>query len=143
MMQDNAINKEIQWKKEYLKGYKTAKQEEKRILEQIHKLRSDKMLPSLKNNDMPHGTDKSDLSDYVEKLDGLLEKLKQERLIAVTRYDKIYQEIRAVEDDRERNVLVYRYLHGMMWEDICVAMGLSWKWVHKIHSDSLKNFKRL
>jgi len=99
------------------------------------------MFPALQYDDMPHGTNISDLSDYVVKLDELIEELKQERLAAVKQYEEIYREIKRVENEREKDVLTYRYIQCMSWEDICLAMGLGWRKVHYVHSDALKKIK--
>lgn len=134
---------ENQKKKEYLNGYLKAKNRERRILEQIQQLRTDEMFPAMQYDDMPHGTNITDLSDYAAKLDELLEELKNERLEAIEQYTKIYREIKAVEDEREREILIYRYLQGEKWEMIYVIMGLKGMQTHRIHSNALKNFKMI
>lgn len=132
---------ENQKKKDYLNGYRDAKRREKRILDQIQRLRSDKMFPAMQYDDMPHGTDISDLSDYAVKLDELMTDLKQERLEAITRYTEIYRQVKKVRDEREQEVLTYRYLQMERWEDICRIMRLSWMHTHRIHSKALENLK--
>lgn len=144
-MQEGVIEidnwEENQKKKEYLNGYKDAKRRERRIEEQIQKLRMDKMFPSIRYDDMPHGSNMTDLSDFAAKVDELIAELKKEKLEAIRQYERIYEDIRKVEDERQQGVLTYRYLQELNWESVCDAMGLSSKWVHKIHRDSLKNFK--
>ena len=44
------------------------------------------------------------------------------------------------EDEDEKDVLMFRYIGRMKWEDICVRMNLSWRRVHYIHSDALEHF---
>jgi DNA-directed RNA polymerase specialized sigma subunit len=46
-----------------------------------------------------------------------------------------------MEDENEKDVLTYRYLRGMKWEDIAVKMGYSWRRIHYIHSKALENFR--
>ena len=58
-----------------------------------------------------------------------------DRLIEVR--DSIKSIIEAVEDDRERLLLQYRYLDGKTFEWIAAEMNLSWQWVHKLHSKAL------
>ena len=41
---------------------------------------------------------------------------------------------------RERDLLTYRYLQDKRWEEICGIMNISWKHIHRIHGESLKNF---
>ena len=131
---------ENQKKKDYLNGYKDAKRKERRINEQIQKLRMDKMFPSIQYDDMPRGTGISDLSDYIERVEELIEELKIERLKAIRQYDKIYRDVRQVEDERERDVLVYRYLQELDWEAIYMAMGLKRTQTHEVHKTALENF---
>lgn len=58
-----------------------------------------------------------------------------DRLVAIR--DGIKTIIEAVEDDRERLLLQYRYLDGKTFEWIAAKMDLSWQWVHKLHSKAL------
>lgn len=41
----------------------------------------------------------------------------------------------------EKDVLLYRYIKLMRWEDIAERMKLSRRGVHYLHSNALKNFK--
>lgn len=128
-------------KKEYLNGYREAKRREKRILEQIQRLRLDKMFPCLQNDDMPHGHNQSDLSDYAVKMDELMEELKKERLQAVDEYNEIYKTISRLENENEKEVLVRRYINGDKWEEIAVKMNYGYRHIHKIHGSALINIK--
>lgn len=128
-------------KKEYLNGYREAKRREKRILEQIQRLRLDKMFPCLQNDDMPHGHNQSDLSDYAVKMDELIEELGKERLQAVKQYDEIYKTISMLENKNEREVMVRRYINGDKWEEIAVKMNYGYRHIHKIHGSALINIK--
>ena len=128
-------------KKEYLNGYREAKRREKRILEQIQRLRLDKMFPCIQNDDMPHGHNQSDLSDYAVKMDELMEELKKERLQAVEEYNEIYKTISRLESENEKEVLVRRYINGDKWEEIAVKMNYGYRHIHKIHGSALINIK--
>ena len=77
---ETEIQKENEEKKEYLKSYRRAVKREKDILDEIQRLRSDKMFPSAVNDGMPKGNSQSDLSDYIAILDEQIELLKVERL---------------------------------------------------------------
>ena len=76
---------ENEQKKGYLKGYITLKRKEKRTLEQIQQLRLDKMFPCVQNDDMPHAHNNSDLSDYIVRLDELMDRLKNERIESINK----------------------------------------------------------
>lgn len=40
-------------------------------------------------------------------------------------------------ENRERTVMRYRYIDGLTWEKVCVAVNYSWKQTHRIHSKAL------
>jgi DNA-directed RNA polymerase specialized sigma subunit len=140
-METTAIQEENEKKKEYLKSYRRAVKREQDILEEIQRLRLDKMFPSVVNDGMPHGSSHSDLSDYAAILDEQIDLLKEERLERVRCYQKIERQIRQMENEDEQEVLRLRYILGMKWEEVAVKMGYSWKQTHRIHSSALKNFK--
>ena len=135
------IQEENEQKKEYLKSYRRAIKREQDILDEIQRLRLDKMFPSVVNDGMPHGSNHSDLSDYAAILDEQIELLKEERLERVRCYQKIEGQIRQMENEDEQEVLRLRYILGMKWEEVTVKMGYSWKQTHRIHSSALQNFK--
>ena len=53
----------------WLDKYRAAVREEQFILDEIQRLREDKMFPSLVMDGMPHSSSQSDLSAYAAKLD--------------------------------------------------------------------------
>ena len=109
------IQEENEQKKEYLKSYRRAIKREQDILDEIQRLRLDKMFPSVLNDGMPHGSNHSDLSDYAAILDEQIELLKEERLERVRCYQKIERQIRQMENEDEQEVLRLRYILGMKW----------------------------
>ena len=135
------IQEENEQKKEYLKSYRRAIKREQDILDEIQRLRLDKMFPSVINDGMPHGNSHSDLSDYAAILDEQIELLKEERLEKVRCYQKIERQIRQMENEDEQEVLRMRYILGMKWEEVAVKMRYSWKQTHRIHSSALQNLK--
>lgn len=40
-------------------------------------------------------------------------------------------------DPTTRQLLRYRYIEGLPWEEVCVAIGYSWRQTHNIHSAAL------
>ncbi len=129
-------------KKTYLKSYRESVKREQEILEEIQRLRMDKMFPSVANDGMPIGGGHSDLSDYMVILDRQIQALKKERLERVKIQEGIDRGIRRMSDADEQRVLRLRYIKGMKWEAIAVDMGYSWQHVHKIHARALNNFIR-
>ena len=55
--------------------------------------------------------------------------------------ESIKRRIEAMEDEREKDLLTYRYLKGLKWEEICVRMDYKWRQVHRIHAMAIKNLK--
>lgn len=138
---ETEIQKENEEKKEYLKSYRRAVKREKDILDEIQRLRSDKMFPSAVNDRMPKGNSQSDLSDYIAILDEQIELLKVERLEKARCYQKIEKQIRQMGNEDEQEVLRLRYITGLKWEEVAARMSYSWKHIHRIHSSALCNFK--
>ena len=151
------IREENDRKKRYLWQYQECKRElerleEERIEVRLNKMlpsviqdgievRLNKMLPSVIQDGMPHASGCNDLSGYASKLDDLDRKIMKARYRRIQTLTDIRNRINAVKDQSEREVLTYRYIRGMKWEDIAVKMGCSWQWTHKIHSKALKNIE--
>ena len=58
-------------------------------------------------------------------------------------FERVRECIEAMEDEREKLLLTYRYLRGMRWTAICELMKHSWQHVHRIHASALKNFRTM
>lgn len=135
------IKAENDKKKEYLWGYQRAKRQLERLEEELTELRLDKMCPSVIQDGMPHASGGRDLSGYAARVDALERKILKARYKRIQRFKEIRDRIERLEDENEKDVLVYRYIRGMKWEDIAVRTGYSWKQVHRFHSNALENFK--
>lgn len=139
---ENKEQTENEKKKEYLMSYQRAKRKVRRLERQLHELRLNKMGPSAINNDgMPRSSDMSDLSDYVAKLDEIERDIVTARYRRICTFQKIQRAIEAMEDEQEKDLLTYRYIDGLKWEEVAVKMGYSWQHIHKIHSRALKNLR--
>lgn len=139
-----SIQEENEKKKEFLRSYCKSLRREERIEEDIQELRMRKMFPGCGAGDgMPHGSDQTDLSDYIVILDELMEDLKQERLNGAVRRTQIEKSIRALSDENEAEVLRLRYIKNKKWEEIALEMGYAWAQIHRIHSSALKNLKMI
>ena len=132
---------ENELKKEYLNGYKYARMRAKRVAEQIRQLRLDTMFPCLQGDGMPRGSNQSDLSDYMERHDELMEELKKEELDAVAQYTDIHRAIRQMQDDEEKEILERKYLMQQTWEKIAEEIGCDRRTAMRKHGNALKNFK--
>lgn len=128
-------------KKEFLMSYQKEKRRVRRLEEQLEELRRNKMSPSVTNDGMPHGTDKKDLSDYAVKVDEIEQELVAARYSRICAFQEVQKRIEAMEDEREKDLLTYRYLKGLKWEEICARMDYKWRQVHRIHAMAIKNLK--
>lgn len=128
-------------KKEFLKRYQKAVRREQDILDEIQRLRADKMFPSVCNDGMPRGSSQTDLSDYIAEIDAAIEDLKEERLEKIKIYREIEMRICCMKDEDEQEVLRMRYIKGMKWEDIAEKMNYSYSGTLKLHGRALTDIE--
>lgn len=78
-----------------------------------------------------------------EKYYPLLERYEKEIEVDIQRLIELKKEVIGVidqlDDADEVNLLYMRYVQLMKWEDIAKKMNYSYKWVHKIHANALRN----
>lgn len=135
---------EIEQKKAYLRSYQAEERKAKRIEERIETLREKKMYPSMAYDDMPHGTEQKDLSDYMVELEKLIGELNKVRLDALKRCRQIEKDIESItvmDKEKEANmkmVLASRYIDKMEWEEIRERIGYSLQTVYRLHVEALK-----
>lgn len=128
-------------KKEYLQEYERAVRQMERSEVKINEMRLNKICPSVKLDGMPHARTHNDLSGYAALLD------EEERRYIKARYERIKlcrdisDKIECMESEDEKDVLMYRYIKLMKWEDICMKMDYSLQHIHRIHKKALENFK--
>lgn len=120
--------------KEELKQYQALKLEKQQLEELLEEIEAAKTSPkSPKIDGAPRGGSRhSGLEDIVakyEKTEALYKaKVKEidEKLLAIeTAIDSL--------SPTERRMMRYRYIHGLKWEEVCVAMPYSWNQAHLIH----------
>lgn len=128
-------------KKEFLRRYQKAVRREQDILDEIQRLRADKMFPSVCNDGMPRGSSQTDLSDYIAEIDAAIEDLKEERLEKIKIYRGIEMRIRRMKNEDEQEVLRLKYIKGMNLETAAEKMDYSYRTILDIHGKALKNFE--
>lgn len=141
MMDKEAVKKENEKKKKYLRAYRTHGRRIKRIQAEIAEIRSMKLYPSVNNDGMPHGSSQSDLSGYAAKLNEMENELYREGMDEVVAYNSIMECINSIPDNDERDVLFYRYIKGEQWWKIAELMNYSERWIYKLHGKALMNLK--
>lgn len=127
-------------KKWYLRGYERAVRQMQRSELRIRELRLNQICPAVIADGMPHASGGSDLSDFAAELDREERKYMKARYLRVKLCREIMDKIERLPNEDEKDVLAFRYIKLMKWEDICVEMNLSWRRVHYIHSDALEHF---
>lgn len=127
--------------KEYLLQYKWAKREAADVELRITQLRLRYGAPSAINySDMPKAHNNSDLSDYAVQLEKLTDYLfaKYQKCIGIE--TDIYMRLDQMADQTEREVLRFRYVDGMTWEQIAERMTYSRRNITRIHGRALQHF---
>ena len=127
----------------YLKRYINLDREIERKLEEVARLRSKltRITQVLTAEPRGGGSIYGKTEEIIAKIVDLEKEIDADvdRLVAIR--DGIKTIIEAVEDDRERLLLQYRYLDGWTFEKIAVEMNYSWRQIHRLHSRALSNLK--
>ena len=129
-------------KKEYLNSYKKLCNKIRSLEEQIESLREVEQSAKIsKLSDMPRGSNnQQDLSDYIVRLEKLIEELFKLKLEKDKRRLEIEECISKMEDGLECDILRKRYIELKKWEQICIEIDYSWRQTHRLHSDALRSF---
>ena len=128
--------------KEYLHQYRNIQREIEDIDRRMAQIRLKYVAPSAINySDMPKAhNSEHDLSDYIVKMDELtgymISKYTRLRGIEVD----IYMRVDRMENQRERELLRYRYIDGMTWTEIADALDITERNVYFIHGRALRHF---
>lgn len=132
---------EIKRKKDYLKGYEKAVRQMERAGLKMQEIRLGRVIPPVVNDGMPHAHNNNDLSSYAVLVDKAEKEYMKHRYQRIKKCKEITDRIERLEDEDEKDVLMYRYIGLLRWIDIQEKMGFSLKWVHKIHNRALDHFK--
>lgn len=127
----------------YLKRYINLDREIDRKLEEVARLRSKltRVTEVFTAEPRGGGSIRGKTENIIAKIVDLEKEIDADvdRLISIR--DNIKAIIEAVEDDREKLLLQYRYLDGRTFEEIAVQMHYSWRQIHRLHSKALTNLK--
>lgn len=132
-------------KKEYLNRYKNAVKKYQSLKEQEETLRLE--VDGLKgvgydSMGMPKGSSQpTDISDYIVRVEKTLSKIDDKKKEMQQIRLEIEEKIADVKDGTQSKILYLRYVKFMKWEDICAELRYSWKQMHRMHSQALKNLK--
>lgn len=128
-------------KKEYLNRYKKAYLKWLSLCEQENSIRLEiQSVGSPGITDMPRDAKKQDLSDYMIRLEKILDKIKMAKKEKYSVRAEIEEKIIDMEDGVQSRILWLRYIEFKEWVEICTTIGYSWNRTHELHSEALKNF---
>lgn len=136
------MTEENERKKEYLLRYQKAKAEVVRIDTELQELERITAIKPISYDGMPHSSGGvKDLSAFAVKSDQLRHKLMKARYQQIKVFKEIHDHINAIEDDKQKDVLVYYYIKGMSWEEIAVKIGYTYRHTIRIHGYALSALK--
>lgn len=123
-----------QQKKDVLQQYRAAAAEADRLSREIREWRrKSRQLVSETRACADHGR----VEEAVTAMDALAQMLVEKRLESVQLRRQLERKISAVPDRRLQELLRRRYIDGDTWEQIAVAMGMSYQWTCHLHGVAL------
>lgn len=126
--------------KKQLHSYRDLKAEHEQIAQELEKLETFMVGPKGTNWDgMPRGrgAGKSDpILNVVAKHISLQERYQAKLAELAAAQTQIEDMIENLEP-MERKLFRHRYIEGLTWEEVCVAIGYSWRQTHNIHGAAL------
>lgn len=90
-------------------------------------------------SDMPKGGKPIDIADKVAKLMDLKAQYDAQWDRLIDERKRIEAAINSLDDPIERALMGYKYIEGYTWENVCVEINYSWRQVHRMHANALKN----
>lgn len=134
--------RENEAKKQFLRRYNYLRRKEEELEAEMDAIRAKYTGRAITYSDMPTAHDSEhDLSDYAAEVDDLLCDLIAIRNRAIASYRHISKSIEAMSDDREKELLRLKYLHGLDWEEVADRMHYTTRWVYKLHGYALAHFR--
>lgn len=124
--------------KKRLSAYLDTKREYKQIEERLEVLNTRMFsLGSPRLDGMPRsGSGGDNKPDLIDAKDRLVERYMALGAELMKTQLEIENEIKWL-DSVERRVMRHRYIEGLSWEQVCVAMDYSWRQTHNIHARAL------
>ena len=127
-------------KKDILNNYREYVRQEK-ILNDAYTYTLQKAFPQSPNLDgMPHNQSTVDMSDYIARLYDLLDELQRVTDRKHTALHLITTEIEKMGNEREKTVLMLRYVAGYRFPRVAHEMEMSLRSVAGIHGNALAHF---
>lgn len=143
-VQSREIKERNEKVKQWLWQYRDAKKEVRRLEEELQELiELQESCGAIQYSDMPKGGgSQSDLSDGISMKEELWCKISEAKRKRDVELKKIESIIDRLENANEREVMTYRYIRSMSWEQICVKIDKKWTQVHRYHAKALEQIKK-
>ncbi len=127
--------------KDYLRQYRDLEREIILQREQIDELKAiaEKVSPSADSGSSGGVSDR--VGKCVAKIIDIENQINANVMILAEKRREIVAIIYELENPKEREVLIRRYILGEKWERIAQAMNYNQKWIYKIHGRALQNLK--
>ncbi|WP_419169837.1 DUF1492 domain-containing protein [Negativibacillus massiliensis] len=84
-------------------------------------------------SDMPHGGGSDKVQTAAVEVAELTDKLNQKLHQAIMVQENIKKLLESLDDIKLRQLMFYRYINGMRWEEIAVRMDFNYRWVLRLH----------
>lgn len=127
-----------QEKKEQLLKYREAEKESERLEQEIARWysKAEKMTTVIKLVPGGAGGGRS-VENAIDEIDSLKNELAERRQKEVKLRRAIGAAIEAVDDEKCRRLLCYKYIDGLTWEEVAEAMDMSPRGATKMHGRAL------
>lgn len=121
--------------KRQLREYTAIKAERAQIEQQLRHL--DGAPSGTRLDGMPRGSGTGDPVARIGNLRAALKEKYQDKLASLLQAQLHVEDMIESLGPVERKLLRHRYIEGLEWEDVCVAMSYSWRQTHNIHARAL------
>ena len=121
--------------KKLLHSYRDLKAEYDQIAMELEKVEA--AMDGLKGTNwdgMPRGSGKSDPILSVVSQHLALQQRYKFQLVKLAAAQALIEDMIESLEPSERKLMRCRYIDGLTWEEVCVAIGYSWRQTHNIHS---------
>lgn len=88
-------------------------------------------------SDMPHGGGSDKVQTAAVEVAELTDKLNRKLHQAIMVQENIKKLLESLDDIKLRQLMSYRYINGMRWEEIAVRMDFNYCWVLRLHRKAL------
>lgn len=88
-------------------------------------------------SDMPHGGGSDKVQTAAVEVAELTDKLNRKLHQAIMVQENIKKLLESLDDIKLRELMFYRYINGMRWEEIAVRMDFNYRWVLRLHRKAL------